>query len=217
VLTDRVLYDFVIANTQVAAPPLVPELRLRLATDAVPLWQATEEMLVETGIEPPYWAFCWPGSQALARLVLDRPEIVAGHRILDFAAGCGIAAIAADHAGARAVANEIDPVARAAIAINAALNGATLAIEPADLLTAMQADWDLVLAGDVCYERNFAERAVDWLRRRAGEGIEVLLADPGRAYLPRCGLEAVASYVVPTSLALEDRESRDCRIWRVLP
>lgn len=215
---DLDLDAFILANTEIATPPLVPELRLLLATAVVPLWQATEATLQETGIEPPYWAFCWPGSQALARLLLDQPERVRGRRVLDFACGCGIAAIAAARAGGRAIANDIDPLALRAAALNARLNAVAVAVQPGDL-TAMPAadDCQVVLAGDVCYERTMAERCLLWLRRRAAAGDDVLLADPGRAYLPTSGLEAVARHLVPTSRDLEDRDSRECVIWRILP
>lgn len=209
--------DFVRRHTAVASPPLVPELRLHLATEITPIWEASEDWLAETGIAPPYWAFCWPGGQALARHVLDAPEIVAGRRVLDFAAGCGVAAIAAARAGAEAVANDIDALACAAVAENARLNGVTVGLEARDLVAAGPGAWDVVLAGDVCYERPMAERAFAWLRALADGGAMVLLGDPGRAYRPEAGLEAVAEYAVPTSLELEDREVRETTVWRVVP
>ena len=196
----------------------MPEIRLRLASAVVPMWQATEHVLQEIGIEPPYWAFCWPGSQALARLLLDEPERVRGRTVLDLAAGCGVAAIAAARAGADTVANDTDALALRAIAINAALNDVTLAVQAGDLLDAAPLpDCRVVLAGDICYERPMAERCLAWLRRQAAAGSEVLLADPGRAYLPSSGLAPVARYEVPTSSDLEDRNTRDCTVWRVLP
>lgn len=220
---------FILANTVIATPPLVPELRLRLASAVVPIWQATERALEEIGVEPPYWAFCWPGSQALARLLLDEPARVRGRCVLDFACGCGIAAIAAARAGGQAVANDIDALALRAVAINARLNGAAVAVEAGDLLAqpptaaasaaapACREASRLILAGDVCYHQPMAERCLGWLRARAAAGDEVLLADPGRAYLPTTGLEPVARYQVPTSRDLEDADSRTCTIWRVLP
>jgi predicted nicotinamide N-methyase len=197
--------------------PLVPEIRLRLATAMLPIWQASEETLQTLGVEPPYWAFCWPGSQALARLLLDQPLRARDRRVLDLAAGCGLAALAAARCGAAAVtANEIDPMALAAIALNAELNSVTVGLEPRDLAgEGATGDWDLILAGDVCYQQGMAERIVDWLRRQAARGAEVLLGDPGRSYLPSCGLDCVVSYVVPTSLDLEDRESKETTVWRL--
>ena len=208
---------FVVAETALAAPPLVPEIRLYLASEITPLWQATEARLAETGTPPPYWAFAWPGGQAIARQLLDQPTLVAGRRVLDFAAGSGLAAIAAAKAGASAVeAAEIDPLAGAAIALNAAANGVAIAWREADLVGSDER-WDVVLAGDICYERPMAERVMPWLRRLAGQGCLVLMGDPGRSYLPDRGLARLASHVVPTSRELEDRTERETVIWRVLP
>src|SRR5690348_14239868 len=160
--------SFVVAETALAAPPLVPEIRLYLASEITPLWQATEARLAETNTPPPYWAFAWPGGQAIARQLLDEPALVAGRRVLDFAAGSGLAAIAAAKAGASAVeAAEIDPLAGAAIALNAAANGVAVAWRKADLVGSDER-WDVVLAGDICYERPMAERVMPWLRRLAG-------------------------------------------------
>ena len=208
---------FVVAETALAAPPLVPEIRLYLASEITPLWQATEARLAETGTPPPYWAFAWPGGPAIARQLLDQPALVAGRRVLDFAAGSGLAAIAAAKAGASAVeAAEIDPLAGAAIALNAAANGVAIAWREADLVGSDER-WDVVLAGDICYERPMAERVMPWLRRLAGQGYLVLMGDPGRSYLPDRGLARLASHVVPTSRELEDRTERETVIWRVLP
>ena len=205
---------FVRAETILAAPPLVPEIRLHLASEVVPLWQATEESLTRQGLPPPYWAFAWPGGQAIARYVLDNPALVRGARVLDFAAGSGLAAIAAAKAGATSVAAaEIDPFALAAIALNAALNGVTLETLDEDLIGRPSA-WDVVLAGDVCYERPMAERVAHWFAALAAAGTEVLMADPGRTYLPRRGLVELARYEVPTSLDLEDRSQRETIVWR---
>lgn len=205
---------FVRAETILAAPPLVPEIRLHLASEVVPLWQATEETLTRRGLPPPYWAFAWPGGQAIARYVLDNPALLRDARVLDFAAGSGLAAIAAAKAGAaRVAAAEIDEFALAAIALNAALNGVTVETIGEDPIGRPSA-WDVVLAGDVCYERPMAERASRWFADLAAAGTEVLMADPGRAYLPRQGLEELARYDVPTSLDLEDRHQRETIVWR---
>ena len=206
---------FVIAQTVLTAPPLVPELRLHLATEVTTLWHATEKELVASGLPPPYWAFAWPGGQALARLILDRPALVAGKRVLDFASGCGIAACAAMRAGAaHAVATEIDAFACAAIALNARANAVDVAVRSADVTAGEDESWNVILAGDICYERPMAERAFAWLTRRAEHGAMVLLADPGRAYLP-AGLHEIGRYVVATSRDLEDREQRDTRVFRL--
>jgi len=207
---------FVRANTVVAAPPLVPEVRLHLAAEITPLWHATEASLARDRLPPPYWAFAWAGGQALARHVLDQPGLVRGRCVLDFGAGSGLVAIAAARGGGRVTAAEIDPFAQAAIRLNADLNGVEIAIEGADVIGRETAPWDTVLAGDMCYERPLAERLTAWLRGLASRGVDVLLGDPGRAYLPSAGLVEVARYTVPTTLELEDRTSRVGVVWRLV-
>jgi predicted nicotinamide N-methyase len=210
--------SFVRSNTAIAAPPLVPEIRLHLATEVTPIWQATEESLARFGTPPPFWAFAWAGGQALARYILDYPETVAGRDVLDVASGSGMVAIAAAMAGAnRVTAADIDPFAAAAIALNAALNGVSLSVEPRDLLDRGPAGWGVVTAGDVCYEEPMASRMIALLRRIAARGRLALLGDPGRAYLPREGLIERARYVVPVSRELEDREAREGVVWEVSP
>jgi predicted nicotinamide N-methyase len=207
---------FIRDNTEVGTPPLLPEIRLHLATEVTPIWQATEDSLARGAVPPPFWAFAWAGGQALARYLLDRPETVAGRNVLDFASGSGLVAIAAAKAGAaRVTAAEIDPFAAAAIAANAALNQVDIAIIASDLLDAAPGDWPVVTAGDICYEQPMAERAVKWLRRLAGCGSLVVLGDPGRTYLPTTGLRELARYRVPTSRELEDRDVRDGFVWQV--
>ncbi|HEY0833549.1 MAG TPA: 50S ribosomal protein L11 methyltransferase [Azospirillum sp.] len=209
---------FVRDNTVLTAPPLLPEIRLHLATEVTPLWEATEETLRKTNLPPPYWAFAWPGGRAVARFVLDRPELVRGRTVLDFAAGTGCVAVAAAMAGASAVrACDIDAFSLAAIRLNAEANGVEVGVESDDLVGHPLPGVDVVLAGDVCYEKPMAERVTAWLRGLAAGGTLVLLGDPGRAYVPKDGLEFLARYAVPTSLDLEDREVRDTTVWRLLP
>lgn len=209
--------DFILAQTTVAQAPLVPEIALHLATEITPIWQATEAFLAENGVEPPFWAFAWPGGQALARAVLDAPEMVRGLRVLDFAAGCGIAAIAAAQSGAAHVeAAEIDPIAAEAVRLNAALNGVTVESLAEDVV-GQPPRWDVILAGDVCYEAPMTAHILPWLRAMAAGGVRVLLADPGRAYLPREGLEPISRHAVATSLELEDRTLREVTIAQLLP
>ena len=210
--------DFIAANTAVATPPLLPEIKLYLATEITPIWHATEDALREKGVPPPFWAFGWPGGQALARCVLDAPEIVRGKTVLDFATGSGVAAIAAARAGAaHIVANDIDPFAIQAARLNANLNGVAIDVSDRDLVGGADGGWDVALAGDVCYEQPMSERVTRWLRDLASGGVEVLMGDPGRNFLPEDGLEEIARYDVPTSLELEDRESRTTVVWRVKP
>jgi len=209
---------FVRCNTAIAAPPLVPEISLYLATEITPIWQATEDILARDGLPPPYWAFAWAGGQALARFLLDHPERAAGRSVLDFGAGSGLVAIAAAKAGAASVlACEIDHFAAAAIAANTALNDVAIAVTTSDVLDMVDPRWEVVTAGDVCYERPMADRVTAWLRVLAGHGSLVLLGDPGRAYLPSKGLVERAHYIVPTSREIEDRDTRDGIVWEVLP
>ena len=206
---------FIRANTVLAAAPHVPEIQLYLATEITPIWQATETWMAELGVEPPFWAFAWPGGQALARHILDHPALVAGKRVLDFAAGGGIAAIACVMAGAVTVeAAEIDPLALAAIGLNGAVNGAKVA-QAGDVVGAT-CRWDLIMCGDVCYEAPMTGHIMPWLRGLAVQA-EVWIADPGRAYLPAQGLTPFASYTVPTTLELEDRTERQVRLFRLTP
>ena len=207
---------FVRAQTEILSTPLVPEVRLHLASEIVPIWQATEAELAEAGLPPPYWAFAWVGGQALARYLLDQPEAVAGRRVLDFAAGSGLQGIAAAKAGAaRVEAAEIDRFAEAAIALNAALNQVEIETVTADLIGAANPGWDVVLAGDVCYERPMAARVEAWLTELAAGGTEVLIGDPGRTYLPKSGLERITAYSVKTTRELEDSDVRNAVVWRV--
>ena len=205
---------FVRAHTAPGRHILVPEIALLLATEIAPIWQATEDWLAREGIDPPFWAFAWPGSAALARHILDDPALVRGKRVLDFAAGCGIAAIACAMAGAaRVEASEIDPLAAAAIAANAHGNGVAVESVAGDVVGA-DCRWDLILCGDVCYEAPMTAHILPWLRRMARTA-EVWVADPGRAYLPRDGLARFAEYAVPTTLELEDRTRRDVALHRL--
>jgi predicted nicotinamide N-methyase len=209
---------FIVRNTEIASPPLVPEAMLHLAGEITPLWQAGEDFLQRTGLPPPYWAFAWPGSQALARLVLDRPGLVRGRRVMDFAAGSGLAAIAAVMAGASATAAvDIDPFAATAQRLNAKLNGVAIDCRTGDATDGPAPGCDVVLAGDICYEQPTAAVVLAWLRGLAGLGALVLVADPGRAYAPRQGLERVAVFDVPTTRELEDRDLRVTTVWRLQP
>ena len=206
---------FVRANTALDRAALVPEIALLLASAITPIWQASEAWLARTGIEPPFWAFAWPGSIAMARHILDHPERAAGRRVLDFAAGCGLAGIAAARVGATVEAAEIDPLAVAAIALNAALNRVSVTASCADLVGS-DCRWDLILCGDVCYEAPMTGHILPWLRRMARDA-EVWIADPGRAYLPQQGLRLIAEFIVPTSIELEDRLERPVRLFRLSP
>ena len=208
--------DFVRANTVLIAPPLVPEISLHLASEVIPLWRSTEEELAAQGVPPPYWAFAWAGGQALARYVLDNPEIVAGKAVLDFGSGSGLVAIAAMKAGARSVqACEIDSFAAAAIALNARTNDVGVSIESRDVI-GEKGTWSTVLVGDMCYERPLAERLLGWLHELRLGGCEIYLGDPGRSYFPRAGTEKRATYSVRTTRELEDMEIRETGVYRLI-
>lgn len=212
---DRDPCAFIRDVTEVSQPPACPEIDLWLATEVTPLWEATESLLLRVNMPPPFWAFCWAGGQALTRYVLDNPHLVRGKRVLDFAAGSGASAIAAARGGAAHVlAADIDRLACTVIGMNAELNGVAVEVTDQDVVGSPCA-WDVVVAGDICYERPMAERIFPWLRALAAAGATVLMADPGRAYLPKSGLTELARTTVRTSLELEDRTQREVTVYRI--
>lgn len=205
---------FILENTRLQAPPHTPELRLHLADEITPIWTLTEEALAEIGLPPPFWAFAWAGGQALARYILDHPEVVAGKRVIDFASGSGLVAIAAMKAGAASVlAADIDVFCEAAIGLNAAANGVEVAFTETNLLDAPPAPADVLLAGDICYERPMAEAVMAWLGLGRAAGATVLVGDPGRTYFPKEGLVKLAEYQVPTTRELEDMAVKRTSVW----
>lgn len=208
---------FVRANTEVLSAPLVPEILLHVATELVPIWQMTEEELARTGLPPPFWAFAWAGGQALARYVLDHPELVTGKQVLDFGAGSGLVGLAAAKAGAAGVTcNDIDPFSLAAIGCNATANSASVTVDSDNRIGDMGTAWDVILVGDMCYEKPLAIDIERWLRARAAGGTSVLIGDPGRTYLPKSGMEKLISYAVKTTRELEDTDVRNTSVWRLL-
>lgn len=225
------LAEFIRSRTAVAVPPLIPEIRLHLSgEEPTALWEHTERETGRSDLPPPFWAYPWAGGIALARYLLDHPERAAGRVVLDLASGSGLVAVAAARAGAaRVIASDIDPMAVAAIALNAAVNGVEILVTDADLLTgdssaeALLAGRgslpapDLVVVGDACYERRMAHRMLAFLRRAQSFGASALLGDPGRAYLPATGLEPLARYVVPAWPGLEDAEVKESRVWQLGP
>ncbi len=205
---------FILAETTLRPTPHVPEVQLHVADESTPLWLKTEEQLAEIGLPPPFWAFAWAGGQALARYLLDHPETVHGRYALDFACGSGIVGIAAMKAGAnRVLACDIDTFAIAATQLNAATNSVAIETVQADLI-GLDDNWDTVLAGDICYERDTAARVIDWLETLHRRGAQVLIGDPGRSYLPKNRLEKIAEYMVPTTRDLEDNDIKRTAIWR---
>jgi predicted nicotinamide N-methyase len=213
--TREELLVFVSSRTAPAPVPFVPELWLHQATEVTPLWHATAARL-RGWDDSPYWAFPWAGGQALARLLLDRPELVRGRSVVDFASGSGLCAIAAARAGARRVlALDRDPMSGAAVALNAARNRATVRFRGGDPIGEPLPGVEVLLAGDVFYERELASRSVAWFEELAALGVTVLAGDGGRAYAPVRGFEVEAEYEVPTTLAIEDAPLRRARVLRL--
>jgi predicted nicotinamide N-methyase len=203
--------DFIRGQTRLGTTPLVPEVRLHLAEKYAPVWEASE-VLGSGEQPPPFWAFAWPGGAVLARYLLDHPEVVVGRTVLDFGAGSGLAGIAAMKAGAaRVVACDLDPIAQAAIRLNAAAN---------DVMVDIGSDFaaDVVLAGDVCYERSKALGVLGWLREHAARGAYVLLADPHRGFFQLAeepGVEFLETRMVKANADVEGREELETTLWRV--
>ena len=208
--------EFICAQTQLDSPSAVPEIYLQLASPDTPLWHMTEERLKQVDLPPPFWAFAWPGGQGMARYLFDHPEQVRGKRVLDFAAGSGIAAIAAMVAGAKeAIAVDIDPLALHAVELNAAHNKVEVKIGGVTDLTKPYTKADVILAGDICYDQAISTSVTRWLRLCVEAGVEVLIADPGRAYVPQVGMVKLARYDVPTSRDIEGDTIRTVLVWRM--
>ncbi len=213
-ITDR--RAFILDNTRLQSPPHTPELKLHLADEITPIWRMTEEALGELGVPPPFWAFAWAGGQALARYVLDNPLEVAGKRVLDFATGSGLVAIAAMRAGAANVlACDIDEFCAAAVELNTQINGVSVSFVAENLLDHPAPDVEVILAGDIFYESPVAQRVELWLREAHGRGVRVLIGDPGRSYFPRDGLVRLAQYEVETTRELEDHEVKRTGVWQI--
>jgi predicted nicotinamide N-methyase len=209
---------FVLRETRPLAPPLVAEMTLRIADASIPLWQRTEEDLGALGLPPPFWAFAWAGGQALARYLLDNPAVVAGRRVIDLGTGSGLIAIAAARAGAtRVLAADIDRLALAAVAINARANGVAERIVTTivDLLAAPPEPCDVVLIGDLFYERPLADRVLAYATTAATAGAAVFAGDPKRSYFPVARFVEVARSGVPVSRDLEDADIKSTAVWRL--
>jgi predicted nicotinamide N-methyase len=233
---------FIFENTTILSPPLVPELKLHLAHEALPIWQKTEEQLNEIGLPPPFWAFAWAGGQALSRYILDNPVIVKGKSVIDMASGSGMVGIAAMQAGATSVlAADIDQFSIAAIELNFLLNNKPASrhsrdsgnlcfslnanprqrgdeefeITSENLLIVDPPNTNVILVGDLFYEKGVAGLCLAWLEKAQAKGIEILIGDPGRSYLPKDRLVKVAEYSVPVSRDLEDAEIKQTAVWRL--
>ena len=209
--------ELVRTRTAPAPVALVPEITTWQAGELTPLWHATSAELAGYDASP-FWAFPWAGGQALARHLLDHPEVVRGRTVLDFATGSGLVGIAAALAGAaRVEATDLAPFCEAVVPMNAALNGVELPLRLADLVGQPLDGVEVVLAGDVFYEQPLAGRAVAWFRALAAAGVQVLVGDPGRLYSPRDGVRALASYQVPVSAEIEARPVLQTRVLEVRP
>ena len=207
---------FIVANTRLLAPPLVPEIRLHLAEESLPIWRKTEEELGEMGLPPPYWAFAWAGGQALARYILDHGDQIHGRTVIDIGAGSGLSGIAAAKVGARHVdASDIDAIAVAAIGLNAGANGVSVAATSDDWLGRAPPPADVVLVGDLFYERPLAERVMVFVQAAAARGSLVLVGDPRRNYFPTDDFTAIAHYEVPVTRELEDAEIKRAAVWQL--
>lgn len=214
--TDADWRRFILGNTRLLAPPLVPEIKLRLAEESLPIWQKTEEELGQMNVAPPYWAFAWAGGQALARYLLDNRVRATGKHVLDIGSGSGLTAIAAMMAGAaRALASDVDTMALSAIALNGEANNVVIETTDRDLLDSEAEGFDLVLAGDLFYERALADRMLAFLDAAARRGACVLVGDPQRNYFPKLRFEKAAEYGVPVTRELEDMEIKRTAVWRL--
>jgi predicted nicotinamide N-methyase len=215
-MTPEARTAFIRANTTLMPVPLVPDIVLHLAHESVPLWQKTEEELGEIGLPPPFWAFAWAGGQALARYVMDHPEGMRGKRVIDLASGSGLVGIAAMKAGAAHVlAADIDGFAAAAMKLNAEANNVRLKVTTENLLDEASPTSDVILVGDLFYEQGLAQRVFTWLSVAKAEGAHVLIGDPGRSYLPKDKLSALAHYSVPVTRDLEDAEIKKTAVWMI--
>lgn len=208
--------QFIVANTRLMTLPLVPEIRLHLAEESLPIWQKTEEQLGEMNIPPPYWAFAWAGGQALARYILDNADLTSGKRVVDLGCGSGLTAIAAKRAGASDVlAADIDELALVAARLNADANDVTIATTSDDLLAAAPGPSDVVLVGDLFYERQLADRVSSYIEAAAKAGAVVLIGDPQRAYFPKGRFVQAGDYRVPVTRELEDSEIKKTAVWQL--
>jgi predicted nicotinamide N-methyase len=209
---------FVLRHTRLRPIPGLEEIRLHLADEVLPLWHAVQVETRDADAALPYWAFAWAGGLAIARHLRAHPEVVRGRRVFDLASGSGLCAIAAMRAGGSSVTgSDIDPFAAAVIGLNARANDCRVGVVPRDVLDAEPPDADVILAGDCWYEGRLAERVLPWLQRARSRGIEVLVGDPGRRYLPTRELVELATYDVRTTTELEDLDRKQGRVYTLQP
>ena len=212
------LRGFVLHHTRLAPVPGLNGMRLHLADEVLPVWRAVQVETNDPDAPVPYWSVAWAGGLAIARYLGEHPEVVAGRRVFDLASGSGLCAIAAMHAGAAtATGADVDAFAAVAIRLNARANGCRVSVVRRDVLDDEPPDADVILAGDVCYERRLADRVLPWLRRAAQQGIAVLVGDPGRRYLPTADFDELAAYDIRTTTDLEDLDLKRGRVFAVRP
>ena len=219
-MADPVPRRVITETTQLVSVPYVPEIRLQQAEDPFTVWEQVESTVPKTGdrteLPPPFWAFAWAGGQALARYLLDHPDLVAGQHVLDVASGSGLVAIAAARCGARPVlAADVDQLATQAISVNAAANGARVRPVLADLLDGDGAGADVVLCADAFYEEELALRVLAFLHRARAAGARVFVGDPGRAFLRTAGFVPLETYEIPVTVALEGVTSKRATVYEV--
>jgi predicted nicotinamide N-methyase len=209
---------FVLRHTRLRAVPGLDGIRLHLADEVLPLWHAVQLETDDSEAALPYWAFAWAGGLAIGRYLRDHPDAVAGRRVFDLASGSGLCAIAAMQAGAASVtAADIDPFAHAAIERNARANGQRVTVMRRDVLDEEAPDVDVILAGDCWYDAGLAERVLPWLQGARDRGIDILVGDPGRRYLPTDDLTELAVYDVRTTTELEDLDRKQGRVYALRP
>ena len=208
--------DFILANTRAVAVPSLPSITLYQADEVTPLWLMTEQDMARERLAPPFWAFAWSGGQALGKYILENALLVADKRILDIACGSGLVGIAAMKSGAASVlCNDIDPYCQAAVALNAGLNAVGLEFTGNDLLDGDLPNVDIILAGDICYEKSMTEAMLSYFRRAVQQGIEVYIGDPHRSYFPKTGLTRVADYDILTNADIEDAGCKPASVWKL--
>jgi predicted nicotinamide N-methyase len=205
---------FILENTTILSPPHVPEIKLHLADEAHDLWHKTEEELQQSGLQPPFWAFAWAGGQGLARHILDHPETVRGKTVIDFATGSGLVAIAAKMSGASSVlAVDIDPFCGDAVDLNSRLNSIEIEFSAHNLI-GQKLTAEVLLAGDIFYDRAIAAAITPWFQALCANGCTILVGDPGRTYLPRQFLSLLSEHEVAVTRALEDADVRKTNVWQ---
>lgn len=208
---------FIRAHTTPMPVPSLPDLSLYQAAEVTSLWEMTEAQLVQNGLPPPFWAFPWAGGQALGLWLRQNPHVVEGKRVLDLACGSGLVGIVAAKLGAaQVIANDIDPFAGAAVELNSALNGVDLIYDGTDRLAEGPPAVDVILAGDICYEKSMTAAMLTFLRKGRAQSIAVYVGDPHRSYFPGDGLARLSTFDIHTDTQIEDRAVKPASVWSLI-